>query len=291
MTENIVTLKNDKLSLAVSSLGAEMQYLRTGSGKDILWHGDPEFWTGRAPILFPIVGRSPDDEIAVGDHHAPMKQHGFARRLHFSLVESSNTHCHHVLTASEATKPIYPFDFALHLSHFIEGNQLDLRATVENLSNNDMPFGLGFHPAFLWPLPGFEALDHHVRLASRTEPKRRKIVGGLLDPELIPGPFVNGDLEIMEALFSEDALIFPNSAEPLHYGPKTSGQGLHFKFHNLPDFALWKPVGAPFLCIEPWHGTASLIGDGPQIQERPNSTILPPKESAEFGYSVVVELD
>ena len=90
-------------------------------------------------------------------------------------------------------------------------------------------------------------------------------------------------------MFNDGALVFANGSDALRFGPKT-GPSLAFEFHNLPDLALWRPTGAPFLCIEPWHGTASYVGDGPQIAQRPNSITLPPKATIQFGYSVAVNV-
>ena len=50
---------------AAASLGAEMQALKTSDGKDLLWNGDAAYWTGRSPILFPIVGKAADDTVLI----------------------------------------------------------------------------------------------------------------------------------------------------------------------------------------------------------------------------------
>lgn len=284
------TLSNTHLSLAVSPLGAEMQYLRTQTGQELLWHGDAAFWTGRAPVLFPIVGRAVNDEVAVGDHHVEMPQHGFARRRVFELQEHGPTFCRHVLHADEDSRALYPFDFAMHLTHALTDATLTVTTRIENHSNEPMPFGFGFHPAFHWPLPGAATRPHVVQLRSDSAPAQQPLQpDGLLMPERVDSPFCNGRLEITEPLFKDGALVFPNNTEALRYGVE-NGPGLSFTFHNLPDLALWKPVDAPFLCIEPWHGTASLVGDGPQIAQRPNSVILAAGEAVEFGYSVTVEI-
>ena len=36
--------------------GAQLSTLRDREGRELLWDGDPAVWTGRAPLLFPIVG-------------------------------------------------------------------------------------------------------------------------------------------------------------------------------------------------------------------------------------------
>lgn len=278
-------LRSGTLSLEVAPLGAEMQYLRTAAGDDLLWQGDPAFWSGRAPVLFPIVGRAVDDIIATGESSAPMPQHGFARRILFTLEERTDQMCRHVLTQNAETLAVYPFKFALGIAHRLSGNTLHVNAQVTNTGDTPMPFGLGFHPAFRWPLPGAAQAAHHVTLASGGTPARAALHEGLLRPECLPGPFTDGDLEITDALFNDGALVFPNASDALRYGPR-EGPALEFQFDNLPDLALWRPVGAPFLCIEPWHGTASYLGDGPQIAQRPNALVLAPGGVADFGYSV-----
>lgn len=286
MTDRSV-LHSDALSLAVAPLGAEMQYLRTASGDDLLWHGDPAYWSGRAPVLFPIVGRAVNDTVAVGAHTAPMPQHGFARRNLFALEAQSDDMCRHILRDTRDSRATYPFAFALRITHRLAGDTLHVTAEVTNEDAQPMPFGIGFHPAFCWPLPQAADVPHYVTLAGGGTPDRRALEDGLLRPDPVAGPFVAGELAIEEALFTDGALVFPNGADALRYGPR-EGPSLAFTFHNLPDLALWRPIGAPFLCIEPWHGTASYTGDGPQIAQRPNSVTLAPGASATFGYTVTV---
>lgn len=278
-------LHNDVLSLAIAPLGAEMQYLRTAAGDDLLWDGDAAFWTGRAPVLFPIVGRAIGDRIAVGEHTAPLPQHGFARRSRFTLEEQTPTYCRHVLRATPQSRKVYPFEFALHLSYRLDGGTLDVGAKITNEDSRPMPFGFGFHPAFRWPLPHADQTAHHVTLAGGGNPDMRELDDGLLKPAAIDGPFVNGDLVLKEEMFAKGALVFPNGSDRLRYGAP-GGPSLSFAFDNLPDLALWRPIGAPFICIEPWHGTASYVGDGPQLADRPNAITLEAGQTAEFGYSV-----
>ncbi|MEQ6204206.1 aldose 1-epimerase family protein [Sulfitobacter sp. HNIBRBA2951] len=281
----LIHLTSQDLHLAVAPMGAEMQYLRTAAGDDLLWDGDAAFWTGRAPVLFPIVGRAAEDMIAVGDHAAPMPQHGFARRSAFEVEAQTASMCRHILRANADTRKVYPFEFALRITHELAGATLRVRAEVTNDDTQPMPFGFGYHPAFRWPLPNAEGRDHHVTLAQGGTPDMRALDDGLLKPTPIAGPFTDGDLVLRDGLFANGALVFPNGADALRYGPK-GGPSLDFAFHNLPDLALWRPVGAPFLCIEPWHGTASYVGDGPQIAERPNSITLAAGQSVSFGYDV-----
>ncbi|MBB4482726.1 galactose mutarotase-like enzyme [Rhizobium etli] len=67
-----IRIGNQHLAVEVSSLGAEMQALTSSDGRSWLWTGDATYWAGRSPILFPIVGKAPDDKLAIGDTVYPM---------------------------------------------------------------------------------------------------------------------------------------------------------------------------------------------------------------------------
>jgi galactose mutarotase-like enzyme len=51
-----VSLSSADLTAEVNPLGAQLSTLRDRTGRDLLWDGEPSVWTGRAPLLFPIVG-------------------------------------------------------------------------------------------------------------------------------------------------------------------------------------------------------------------------------------------
>ncbi|PJE27692.1 Galactose mutarotase [Pseudooceanicola antarcticus] len=286
-----ITLSNDQLTATVSDLGAELQSLTHESG-ELLWHGDAAHWSGRSPILFPIVGRAPGDVIAVDGQEAPMRQHGFARKMAWELAEHTATSCTHVLRDTAETRAIYPRAFQLSLTHALSGATLTATAEVRNTGDQPLPFGLGFHPAFNWPLPGAGDAPHRITLDNGAEPPCSAIDGdSLLAPEMLPSPFTAGELTLAHALFENDALVFLEGAgDALTYAaPGTDAPALHFRFENLPALGIWtKPQGAPFICVEPWHGVAARQGAGPEIAERPLSMELAPGETARFAWSVSV---
>ena len=285
---DLVRIESDRLAVEVSSLGAEMQSLRTHDGRSWLWHGDPAFWGGRSPLLFPIVGKAPDNRLVVDGRAYDMQQHGIARRSEFRLVDALAHSCTHELVSTEASKASYPFGFRLTLRHAIEGATLTVTAEVTNTGDRPLPFGLGFHPAFAWPLPGAEGREHTNRLDNGAEPKLSRLDGGLRLPDLLPSPFSEGRLVLEHSLFDADAMIFPEGAGTgLTYGAE-GGPSLHFAFDNLPNLALWTKPGAPFICIEPWHGTAAETGASAEIAARPYTVTLASGGSARFGFSVDV---
>jgi len=285
---SLTRIANPYLTVDVSSLGAEMQALDTSDGRSWLWNGDAAFWGGRSPVLFPIVGKAPDDVLAIDGKTFPMGQHGFARRTEFVLASASATACRHELASSPATMAVFPFDFLLAVEHTLERQSLTVAAEVTNRDRRPMPFGLGFHPAFLWPLPGAAGQDHVITLDNQGEPGLVRLESGLISPAKLASPFKVGRLVLDHAMFEQDALIFPeNAGKGLRYGVE-GGPTMHFSFENLPNLALWQKPGAPFICIEPWHGMAAQKDGSKELAERPYSLTLPPGEIGRFAFTVEI---
>jgi len=283
-----IRIANQFLTVDVSSFGAEMQALTSSDGRSWVWNGDAAFWTGRSPILFPMVGKAPNDILKVDGQSAPMAQHGFARRSEFALASSSETNCRYELAASETTKAVYPFDFLLAVIHSVEGRALTVAAEVTNRDSRPMPFGLGFHAAFLWPLPGAAKKPHTITLDNGAEPALLRLEGGLISPKKLASPFRAGSLVLDHSMFEQDAMIFPEGAgSGLRYEAE-GGPAMHFSFENLPNLALWTKPGAPFLCIEPWHGTAAENGGSDDLEGRPYTKMLAAGQTARFSFTAEI---
>ena len=51
------TLKLGGLTAVTESFGGELVSLRDEGGMEYIWSGAAPYWSGRNPVLFPIVGR------------------------------------------------------------------------------------------------------------------------------------------------------------------------------------------------------------------------------------------
>ncbi len=284
----LTRISNGEISVDVAALGAEMQSIQTRDGRNWMWHGDAAYWTGRSPILFPMVGRAPNDTISIDGVRYQMSQHGFARRSNFALVVEESDRCVYRLEASEASAAMYPFEFRLDVEHRLDGRAVTVSAEVTNLGHGIMPYGIGFHPAFAWPLPGAAGQRHMVALDGGAEPKVQRLSGGLVDREKRASPFSGGRLELNHDQFTNDAMIFSEGAGAgLVYGPD-NGPNVRFTWENLPNFALWTKPGASFICLEPWHGTGAEMGGSDDLAERPYSELLGPGAVARYSFTAEV---
>ncbi|KKB82635.1 aldose epimerase, partial [Devosia limi DSM 17137] len=229
----------------------------------------------------------PGDRVSIEGVHYGMGQHGFARRSEFELVEASGTSCRYELASSEETGA-YPFEFLLAVTHAVEGRAVTVTAAVSNRDTRPMPFGLGFHPAFVWPLPGAAGKAHSVTLDNGAEPALVRLAGGLVMKERLASPFRAGRLVLEPELFAADAMVFPEGAgSGLTYAAE-GGPAIHLRWENLPNLALWSKPGAPFVCLEPWHGTAAEQGGSDELAARPYSVVLAPGAEARFAFTAEV---
>ena len=280
-----IRIGNEHVTVEVSPLGSEMQSITTSDGQDWLWDGDAAFWSGRSPVLFPMVGRAPDDHVRIEGVRYPMGQHGFARRNEFTLAASGADFCRFELESGQVSQSIFPFKFLLALEHRVEGRGVSVVAEVTNMDHRPMPFGIGFHPAFVWPLPGCEGLEHRVVLDNGGEPGLVRLSGGLVKPGRLPSPFRAGRLVLAHELFGADAMLFPEGAGAgLTYA--AGSRAVRFTWENLPNFALWSKAWAPFVCLEPWHGTAAEVGGSDDLEQRPYGDVLGPGATGRYGFRV-----
>lgn len=288
---DMIRIATDAISAEFSTLGAEMRVLRDEAGRDLLSDGPPEYWTGRAPFLFPIVGAVNRDRIHIDGKSYDMAKHGFARKSEFAVADAGTDRITFRLEAGAATRKLYPFDFRLDITHRIEGATLHTEAVLTNPGDETLPASFGFHPAFRWPLPwGGDRADHRLVFA-RDEPapiRRIDIKSGLVlpDPQLSP---VEGDtLTPRDDLFVPDAIIFDRlESRSVRFGAP-GGRMLRVDFPEMPLLGVWTKPGAPFLCIEPWHGLADPIGYDGDFREKPYVIAVEPGAERRFAIAITI---
>jgi galactose mutarotase-like enzyme len=288
-----IEIRSADLSAAISCDGAELQWLRDGDGRDLLWDGDPAFWTGRAPILFPIVGALAQDEYRVDGKTYRLPKHGFARHSRFAPVDHGDAAVIFRLTDSPPTHAVYPFPFVLEIRFEIEGATLSITATLSNPGDAPLPASFGFHPALVWPLPyGGARMDHVVRFdRPEPEPIRRIDAAGLLLPDAFPTPVQGEILSLRDDLFTADALIFdrPESRSLWYGAPGTPG--IRVDFPNMSALGLWMKPGAGYLCIEPWQGHADPQGFAGNFRDKPGMIAVAPGQSRIFAMAITAGVD
>jgi galactose mutarotase-like enzyme len=283
-----VTIAAARVTARIKPLGAELCSLRDGAGREFLWQGG-EAWPRQAPILFPIVGRLKDDTLRLDGARYPMGGHGFARDLSFALVENSDVACRFQASDSEATRAVYPFPFRLDAAYAARDATLDIAFTVTNTGEAPLPFSIGAHPGFAWPLPGAGAKDTHTLTFEKPEPGtvHRPNAHGLLGPAGA-FPAEGPTLRLSDALFERGALVLLPAASRSVRFSAPDAPGLEVSWDGFEELGVWMKPPAPFLCIEPWAGHADPAGTETDYRAKPGIRTLLPGESRSFRHSIIL---
>lgn len=215
---------------------------------------------GGIPILFPICGNLPDNTYTHAGTAYALKQHGFARELPWTVVDTATEDSAQItltLTSNDQTYPHYPFNFHLAFTYRLRGNRLELLQQVTNQGAEPMPFSLGFHPYFWAPdksqlqfeLPATEFLEQRSR---STHP--------------FSGSF---DLEQEEI----DILFSALSAQTASVIDQSRGLKLQMNYDNpYSILVFWTVKGKDFYCLEPWTAARNAMNTGDRLlQVEPGS--------------------
>jgi galactose mutarotase-like enzyme len=283
-----VNIANECLSAVIAAAGAELQSLVPRGGEELIWQGDSAVWPWHAPNLFPIVGALADDTLVHGGRRYPMARHGFLRQSRCELVEAAADRCAFRLVDDERTRAQYPFAFALVVRYRLAGDRLEQTFELANPGERPLHASLGAHPAFRWPLASGSARPAHRVVFAQAEPAPiRRLAGPLLDPTPQPSPVKGRVLELDDALFEADALIFDRlRSRSLLFGAP-DGPAIELAFPDFPHLGIWtKPGGAPFLCLEPWQGHASPVGFTGELALKPGIATLAPGERRSWRLAI-----
>ena len=286
------TLKNDKLTVTVSSLGAELISAVGEDGYEYVWQNESgEFWGGHAPLLFPHCGRILNSEYTYGGKKYEMGIHGFARKSEFELISQDDNLLKFSLKSSEETKKIYPFNFELIAEYKLKENALFANFTVQNNDKNTLPYMFGWHPGFnLDDKNGAKTEDFHVEFDGVSEclcyPLQN---GGFVAPSAYTYSLPNSKYQLSEEENArEGTMIFVGTKNIAKLSSPKSEHSVALSYtDNLPYFCIWKweSADAKYICLEPW---SDVPGDGiePESFDTKKMSRLPSGESETYGYKV-----
>ena len=288
MSQDLHTLRSDGITAVIAPDGAELISLRDVQGLELLWQAGPA-WPRHAPILFPIVGRLKNDALRHQGTVFPMTQHGFARDRRFDWTRRSSTACTLVLTDDAQTRARYPFGFRLAVTYTVRKTDLEVAFEVTNTGDEMLPASIGAHPAFNWPLlPGSNKDAYRLIFSNQEREPIRRLKDGLLRAIPEPTPIRGKTLDLSERLFQDDAVILDRPASTsVRYGADR-GQSIEVSWQGFRELGIWSKPGAPFLCIEPWHGFASPSDFDGEFTDKPGLMQIAPADTRMLTYRIRV---
>jgi galactose mutarotase-like enzyme len=203
---------------------------------------------GGIPVLFPICGGLPNDTLTLPQGDFRLPQHGFARQMPWTLTAlEDGSGVALELTDSPETIRAYPFAFRLTMAVRVAPSALEISTTVENRSEQAMPFSFGLHPYIQvsdLSAVRFEGLpdrcQNHITMAeAATAPLLEQLQAGV------------------------DLLVRPSSRS-VTLLDQGSGTGLSLELSQPLDLVvIWSEPPRPMVCLEPWSAPrqALLSGD------------------------------
>ena len=97
----MISISNPYMTVALSPEGGSLTSIRNAqTGREYLWQGDPAYWTGQAPNLFPFVGRLYEKTYTLHGKAYPMTIHGFVRHAQMEVESQAQSACSFLLTDS-----------------------------------------------------------------------------------------------------------------------------------------------------------------------------------------------
>ena len=290
----IVTLKNEQLTVTVDTLGAQLQTITGQNGIEYLWYGDPTYWKGRAPHLFPTVGKLRDCKATCARGEINLPQHGLARISEFTLEESTETSATFLLESNGKTLTQYPYRFAFRVTYTLESATLSTTYTVTNTDTDVMPFGIGGHPGFNVPLVEGECFEDYaieLELAETLACPCVDMGHGLIDDRNRNRMLHESNrFSLHYPLFRGDALIFDRAkSRKIRLVSDKSGHGVEMAFADFPIMAIWTPtVDSPFVCLEPWVTMATQLSEDDVFEHKLNIQSAQPGESKAYTYTITM---
>lgn len=206
---------------------------------------------GGIPVLFPICGGLPGDQLPLEQGTFPMPQHGFARNLPWNVAALADGRGVVMdLRDSAASRIHFPFAFQLELELRLEPQALAILARVQHrasadAANGPMPFSLGLHPYFAVRDPAAVRLeglpdrcfDHLPMAPAATAPQLGRLATGV---------------DFLCEAAGSVRLVDPLAACAIELATQPP----------LDLVVVWTEAPRPMLCLEPWSGPRGSLVSG-----------------------------
>ncbi len=280
-----ILLKNGNVSAKIISKGAELKSLIV-NGRELMWRADAAFWGKTSPLLFPMIGTLKEGKTLINGEEYRITKHGFARDMELTAEDISESSVTLSLCQNDTTKAMFPFDFRFTVTYTLHSDGITVTYGLRNNSDQEMPFCIGAHPAFAcdgamtdyrleFPQPETAAVpNYNLSTGLHEENNRRPIMS---DSTVLP---------LKHELFYEDVCYFDKLLSRSVKLLDSSNTGVLVEFPDFTSLGVWQAKDAPFLCIEPWCGSADFDDCTGVFAEKRGIEILAPNTEKNFTYTI-----
>ncbi len=258
---SIVTIKNDFLTVSVKTFGAELTSVKDNqTGKEYIWQGNPAFWEGQCPVLFPIAStlrNNGENKLIYKEQEYELMPHGFASHMDFEIESQNADNVTLLIRSNDFTRTRYPFEFVFRVVYKLEGRKLVADYITDNTGEEDLYYSTGAHEGFATE----GAIENYSIVFDEAETlsKYECMAEGGINP--VPVPILSGEraIKLCEEYFTIDALIFFDAkSRGVALRDDRTGEEIHVSFPECETLLIWRMPHAEYVCIEPWAGAPDL---------------------------------
>lgn len=291
----VIELKNEQLIVQFSEFGGALTSIKDKDGVEYLWQGNPEYWSGQAPVLFPICGSVRDDKVILDGQYRNIPRHGLVRKENFTYSKLDGQTIAFSYEATEKTLQAYPYHFVLTIIYCLHGSTITTEYQVTNKeSERSMPFFIGGHPGFNCPLLDGETYeDYYLEFPENETASIPKSFPetGLLDLQ-DRTPFLKNQnkLDLDYSLFSHDAITLDQlTSRSVSLKSNKSNKGLRVDFEDFPNLIIWSTTNqSPFIALEPWSGLSTSLEESDIFEEKQGVTFVEPGQTSIKSFDITV---
>lgn len=288
-------LTNKELTVGFTTFGGTMTSIKDTDGTEYLWQGDKKYWSGQAPVLFPICGSIRNDHAFLRNgKETRMPRHGLIRKKEFSLAGKTDTSITFSIENTAEMLEQFPYAFRVQTNYSLRGKSIVVTYTVENRSAEPMPFQIGGHPGFNCPLRDGESYeDYYLKFEEKencTVPTQLP-ESGLVDTQHRTAFLKDTDtLDLRHDLFHVDAITLDElKSRSVRLLSRKSSGGVRLDFPDFPILILWSSANdGPFIALEPWHGISTCTDESDIFEEKRGIVTVAPGEQKSFQFTITV---
>ena len=260
----MIVLKSDQLCVEFQTLGGALSSIKDKEGVEYLWQGDPTYWSGQAPVLFPICGSVRNDTVLYDKEDGSQKEgkiprHGLVRKKEFTLVKQTDNSVTFAIEDDEEMYASYPYHFRLEITYTVTGKTIRTQYKIYNKeAEKSMPYFIGGHPGFNCPLLEDEVYEDYYLEFEKPEtctvPKPFSETGMLDFKDRSSWLENKKEIDLNYDFFSYDAVTLDNlESRSVSLKSRKHDKGLKLHFNEFPNLIVWSTLNkGPFIALEPW---------------------------------------
>ena len=279
-----VTISNNDISVIISTFGAEIKSV-IKNGKELIWEGNPEYWSGQAPLLFPICGGLKDDKFVFEGKEYNLPKHGYARLSEFELESHDSETAVFFLRSDDESLTQYPFAYELRVIYTLDKSKLNVEYNVKNMTDKNMYFSIGAHEAYACP----EGIEEYSIVFDKAEDlNASRLEGNFLKYETVNVGKNISEFPLKTEYFATDALVFLDlKSKKVSLKNRKTGEAIEVDFNGFPYLLLWTVPGAGYICIEPWCGIPDFVDSDYDITKKKGIIKVLPESICSKTHSIL----